>query len=174
MDLFESDYITVTGKINAADHIIANYRDFGWTLTERRDDKLYCDVTHMSFTRPHFIENKDELQLMQVRLEIAYNTAGKYSHKTVSRAVSLGNLAGLIAILLTVGGVLLMLSEALLSYIFGPVLCAVGVAEAVVGELIAYRVYKADKKKYSLLIKQESQKIESLCTRARELRGVNE
>ena len=174
MELFESDRITVTGKIQAADHIVQRYGDFGWTLTERKDDKLYCDVTHMTFTRPHFIENKDELQLLQVRLEIAYNNTGKLSHKMSSRAVTFGNLAGLLAILFTVGGVLLLLTEGLLPLVFGSLLCVVGVVEGVAGGLLAYGVYKRDKKKYGPLIKAEMEKIEKLCRRAKELRGVNE
>lgn len=174
MDIFDTDYIKVSGKIQAADHIIERYGDFGWTLTERKDDKLYCDVTHMSFSRPHFIENKDELQLLQVRLEIAYNNTGKYTRKMSSRAVAIGNILGLIAILLTVGGVLLLLTNGILPLVFGCIQCVLGVAAGVAGALIGYKIYKRDKKKYVPLIKAELENINSLCRRARELRGVNE
>ncbi len=175
MDILNYDYITVTGKIQAADHIIERYGDFGWQLTERKDDKLYCDVTHMSFTRPHKMEHKDELQLLQVRLEIAYNTAGKYAHKISQRATLLGNAVGLLAAGFTVSGVvLLLLVGGLVSLICGPVLMVTGVVCGVVGALISYKLYKKDKKKYAALIKAENEKIDALCSKAKRLRGADE
>ncbi len=86
MNIFDSDFISIKGKKQAAEHIIGCYGKFGWKLVEQKDDKIYGDVTHMTFMRPHFIKNKDELQLLQVRLEIAYNNMGKFSAKCKTRA----------------------------------------------------------------------------------------
>lgn len=172
MNLLENDFINVTGKKQAAEHIIRRYEDFGWRLTEKKDDKLYGDTVHMTFMRPHFIENKDELQLMQVRLEIAYNNTGKLAHKINNRAALIFSLVALIVAAFIAGGVaLIILFGGLLPVISGSVMCALGAVVATVGGISVNRVYKKDKAKYSRLIEDELQKIETLCNRAKELRG---
>lgn len=174
MDLFEKDFISVKGKKQAAEQIIARYGDFGWELVERYDDKLYCDITHMSFTRPHLIENKDELQLLQVRLEIAFNNTGKYAQKAKSRALIFGNIFGLLAAAFAVCGVVLfLLVEGVLPIVFGSIMCFFGVVIGVAGGIVGYLMYKKDKRKYALLIQEEVKKIDGLCLTARALRGEN-
>ena len=81
MELFEKDFIKVKSKREAAEHLERCYGDFGWSLTEKKDDKLYYDTVHMAFSRPHGMPYKDELQLLQVRLELAFNKTGKYARK---------------------------------------------------------------------------------------------
>lgn len=171
MNLFESDTITVTGKKQAADDIIKCYGDFGWRLTENKEDRLYADIKHMTFTRPHFIESKDELQLLQVRLEIAFNSMGKLARKINNRAALLVTLVFFITAAFVCGGVFLILYGGLVPVISGAVICALGAAVAAAGGISANRVYKKDKVKYTYLIENELQKIENLCNRAKELRG---
>ena len=175
MNIFENDTISVRSKKQAAEHIERRYGDFGWTLTGKEDDRLYEDVTHMTFTRPHFIKNRDGLQLLQVRLEIAYNNTGKLSSKSKFRTTLFSCLFALLCAALIAGGVaLVLLLEGLLPVIFGSVLCAAGVAAGVIGGLVCHRVYKNDKKKYALLIEEQLKIIEELCRKARELRSENE
>ena len=175
MSIFEEDTISVKSKKQAAEHIVRRYGDFGWTLTKKEDDRLYEDVTHMTFTRPHFLENRDELQLLQVRLEIAYNNMGKLSSKSGLRTSLFSCLFALLSAALIAGGVaLFLLLEGLLPIIFGALLCTVGVAAGVLGGLFSRRVYKKDKVKYGLLIQGQLETIEGLCKRARELRGEDE
>ena len=175
MNIFEEDTISVKSKKQAAEHIERRYGDFGWTLTRKEDDGLYEDVTHMTFTRPHFLENRDELQLLQVRLEIAYNNMGKLSLKSRLRASLYTSLFGLLCAAFAAGGVvLILLIEGLMPIIFGSLLCAVGVAAGVFGGVLSHRVYKKDKKKYGLLIEEQLETIESLCKKARALRGEDE
>lgn len=171
MDLFDNDFITVTGRKQASEHIIKRYGDFGWKLTETKEDKLYGDILHMSFTRPHVIENKDELQLLQVRLEIAYNNTGKLARKSRYRTSLLVTLTALIVTAFLVGGVFMILNGGLLPLIFGSIACALGVVMATVGGISASRIGKKDKAKYTRLIEKEVEKIEDLCRQARTLRG---
>lgn len=175
MDIFTNDFINVQGRKQAKEHIISRYGDFGWQLVGQKDDRLYCDITHLSFTRPHFIENKDELQLMQVRLEVAFNKMGKYTRKITSRAVTAGNCFSLLAILSAVGGVLLfILGSGYLSLVFGSLLVVLGVALGVTGGFVGYRLYKSDKKRYTALINAQAAYIKRLCAAARRLRGADE
>lgn len=175
MNIFEEDTIQIKSKKAAAEHIIKRYGDFGWKLIEDRDDDLYFDVKHLTFTRPHFIGNRDDLQLLQVRLEIAYNNMGKFSHKKNVRASLFGSFFALLSLGLVAGGVcLLLLLKGLLPIIFGSVMCAAGVAAGIFCGLFTDRIYKKDKVKYACLIEKEVQRIEELCKRARALRGVDE
>lgn len=175
MNVFEEDTISVKSKKQAAEHIVRRYGDFGWTLTEKEEDSLYEDVTHMTFTRPHFIKNRDELQLLQVRLEIAYNNMGKLSSKSRLRTSLFSSLFALLCAALIAGGIaVILLLDGLLPIISGALLCAAGVAAGVLGGLVSHRVYKKDRQKYGLLIQGQLDTIDELCKKARELRGEDE
>ncbi len=174
MDLFDNDFLSVTGKRQASEHVIKRYGDFGWKLIEKKDDRFYGDTVHMSFRRPHFIKNKDELQLLQVRLEIAYNNTGKLARKINTRAALSVIATTLVAAAFIVGGVFMILNGVLLPIIFGSMACAFGLAAAAFGGICAKRIRKKDKAKYGRLIDAEVEKIEELCRRARELGGEYE
>ena len=175
MNLFENDTISVKSKKSASEHIIGRYGDFGWTLIKREDDKLYENISHLTFTRPHCVKNKDKLQLLQVRLEIAYNDMGRYSHKISVRTALFGSLFGLLSAGLCAGGVLLfLLIEGLLPIIFGALTCALGIAVGIFCAKFCNRVYKRNKDKYSRLIEEQVKKIDGLCSTARILRGEDE
>ena len=175
MSIFDSDTIFVKGKRQACEHIISGYGDFGWSLTDRKDDKLYEDIVHLTFTRPHFIKNRDRLQLLQVRLEIAYNRMGKFSYKIPVRASLLGTFLVLLALSLVAGGVLLfLLLGGLISQIAGGVLLVSGVLAFVFSIIFPRRLLKRDKEKYSRLIDGEIKNIKGICLSARQLRGEDE
>ena len=173
--IFENDTISVKSKKQAAEHIIERYNHFGWTLIEKKDDRLYENITHLTFTRPHFIENRDYLQLLQVRLEIAYNKMGRLSYCIPVRTALVASLLGLLAAGCIAGGViLLLLLDGLISVISGAVLCATGTVSGAICAVSAPRMYRKDRDKYSLLIDEQVQKIDELCKRATELRGEHE
>lgn len=173
MELFENDYISITGKRVAAEHIEKCYGDFGWALTEKSDDKLYDDTVHMTFSRPHNIPNKDELQLLQVRLEIAFNKTGRYNEKKKSGALISLSFYLIAAIILACCGVCLIVFDgSLLTVICGSFLFVIAAAVLVLGAFVTVSVYKSDKIKYGLLIDEVTEEIGELCKRARELRGV--
>ena len=173
--IFEDDKVTIKSKRQAAEHIIGRYGDLGWTLEERADDKIYENIVHLTFTRPHFIENRDELQLLQVRLDIAYNAMGRYSAKIPARASLLGSILGLLAMGFISGGVLvIVLLGGLLTVISGALMCAAGVGSGILSVVLSARIHKKDRAKYSALIEDEVKKIDGLCSTARALRGEHE
>lgn len=65
--LFSDDKLSVAVKADASDEIKRAYCTFGWKLEDEYDDGNYRDIIHMEFSRPHFIKEKDRLQLLQVR-----------------------------------------------------------------------------------------------------------
>ena len=175
MSIFESDTISIKSKKRASEHIIARYGDFGWTLTDRKEDKLYGDIVHLTFSRPHCIKNKDELQLMQVRLEIAYNAMGRYSCKIPVRSALSGSLLGLLSLGLATGGAFIfLLLEGYLSIILGVLSCVTAIATGIFCVILTRTLRRRDREKYSQLIEEQIQKIDGLCKRARILRGEDE
>lgn len=172
MELFENDYISITGKRAAAEHIEKCYGDFGWSVKEKSDDKLYDDTVHMTFSRPHDIPHKDELQLLQVRLEIAFNKTGKYKERKKFGALISLNFYLIAAIIFACCGVCLIVFDgSLLPLIFGSALFAVAAAALVSGAFVTVSVYKSDKAKYDLLIAEVAEEISGLCKAAKDLRG---
>lgn len=174
MDLFDNDYINLKAKKQAAEHLISCYADFGWSLTERKDDKIYGDTVHMTFTRPHIIENKDELQLLQVRLDIAFNNTGKFARKPKSGLALRVTLITLIAALFIGLGLFFVIMDPLTIFWGGWLFWGAGAAVAISGSILTKRSYKIDKKKYALLVELEIKRIGDICKKAKALRGEHE
>lgn len=173
MELFENDKISIKSKREAAEHIEKCYGDFGWSLTEKYDDKLYYDTVHMTFTRPHSIPNKDCLQLLQVRLEIAYNKAGKYNEKKKYGALISLSFYLIAALIFACCGVCLIVFDgSLFTIIVASLLFAVTAAVLTLGAFISLSVYKSDKAKYGVLIDEVTEEMDGLCKKAREMRGA--
>ena len=78
-DYWEYDYIDLAVKTEKADDLLSGYGAFLWQEIERKADKNYKDVVHITLKRPHKIKNKDRLQLLQVRYEKMAND--KYALK---------------------------------------------------------------------------------------------
>lgn len=73
LDYWNNDYLSLTVKENSVEEIVSSYGAFCWKEIERRADRQYSDVMHVTFTRPHKIENKDKLQFLQVCFEALIN-----------------------------------------------------------------------------------------------------
>ena len=67
------DYLEIIVKRDSADEIVRWYSRLLWSEYQRKEDKLYNDIIHVSFLRPHKIPNKDRLQLLQVYYENILN-----------------------------------------------------------------------------------------------------
>lgn len=78
-EYWEYDYIDLAVKTEKADDLLIGYGAFLWQEIERKSDKNYKDVVHITLKRPHKIKNKDRLQLLQVRYEKMAND--KYALK---------------------------------------------------------------------------------------------
>lgn len=90
LDYNEFDSISLVLKRDVLENMLSYYSELGWREYERYEDKKYFDLIHLTLVRSHKIENKDRLQLLQVRLEAAVNRIGvdrKYKH---SRSTVLG------------------------------------------------------------------------------------
>lgn len=165
MDIYQTDTLTTEVKFEKADALIADYRDFGWELHAESEDRIYGDVTILTFRRPHAIAHKERLQLLQVRYDAAFNRIGVWERRKKDRATVL-------ALTLTLFGVLLLAAGIALA-IACPQWLLWAVAETAAGAVLSLasmiaveRCYAADKKKYSARIAAERAAMHDLCRRA--------
>lgn len=172
MKFMKNDTIQVAIKKQARNYVLRYYAAFGWEFVEEKEDTRYEDTAHLSFERPHYIDNKDDLHLLQAKLEIAMNKAGKYESRKNTRATIFGIMTGLLAAGFMAGGVcLIVLFGTVITILFGGCACIFGVALSVVCGVFSYKIYKQDTKKYNELMRAEIEKIENYCNRAKTIRG---
>ena len=123
IDYQNYDYLDIIVKIENKNEIVSSYSSFLWEKIDEKEDKRYNDVVHLSFRRPHNLQNKDRLQLLQVYYESALNS--KSDLKTKKHSKSTGDicaLATILAILLFGVGVFIYLNKTLFSIILGAVI----------------------------------------------------
>lgn len=173
-DIKNYDYLCITAKSDSVDGIIASYKTLGWQLIEVREDKQYIDLDVIDFMRPHKIENKDRLQLLQVRLETALNKVGEARHKKHRKSAVIGLTGGIIGCTAIALGILFffMQGDDMLLKI------ASGIASIVIGLALMTAVATTFKK----LVRYENgifaavtsglkADIEAICTEANRLIG---
>ena len=171
----ENDTVHLQSKKSAAETIKPGYADLGWRLINEREDGAYSDVVHLSFSRPHAIQNKDGLQLLQVRMDIAFNNMGDIVAKSKRRATYCGLFAAFSALFFTIeGAMLLAFYIGALSVALGAVSFAFAAASVGVGVLICVKIYKNDCAECKLKIEEEVKKFERLRRAARKLRGLED
>ena len=142
------DYLDATVKKHSMEQLIAHYKVLGWEYLDGRDDKIYYDIKHIVLRRPHAIAYKDELQLLQVYLESAWNRIGKAEANPCPRTLFAGLFFGIISLAAIILGLLGGLG--IFKYITslqGYFLCGAGVALAVINAAIClkYRKYELNK-----------------------------
>ncbi len=71
------DYITIFIKKSMADEIKQSYAHFEWSVFDEKENDRYEDILDITFSRPHNIKNKDDLQILQMYTEDGFNKLGK-------------------------------------------------------------------------------------------------
>lgn len=114
------DKIVVTSKREKQQKIINDYALFGWEMIEVSDDETFSDLIHITFYRPHVIENKDELQYLQVFYEERLNKLSDLERRKnlLSSSLSVVMLVFLITLLVFFTLSLFKYSNIILSILF--------------------------------------------------------
>ncbi|MBQ7880974.1 MAG: hypothetical protein IJ358_03950 [Clostridia bacterium] len=137
------DTLTLYVKKNKLKEIIENYQIFGWELVKEQENDRYEDIVDLTFTRPHKIANKDELQLQQVYMEEKLNELGKLERHKHSKTTSIGLCFGTLALAFIIIGVLVALkTNSVTGLVGGIVVAIVGVLLIVVECIILFKLYK--------------------------------
>lgn len=104
------DYLSVTVKKDALSYLAPFYLALGWQIIGREEHRRYSNELNLTFRRPHRIENKDDLQLLQIYIETSVNQLGKYAVTRHPRTTVFGALSGVLCLSLTVVGLVLALA----------------------------------------------------------------
>lgn len=169
------DVIRIKVRKDAAEYLTECYGDFGWSLKSEEPARIGKKTAHLTFSRPHYIADKDDLQLLQVRLEAALNNTGIIAaakfHRAIFAAISLTLLAALFT---AAGCLLLTIYEGLLFTALGIICSVCAVCAAISAVVVTKRVYRRDLDDSKALVAQQSEKIEEIRSRARIIRGAGE
>ena len=166
------DNLTLYVKKNKAKEIIEHYAIFGWKLVCEKQNKTYEDIIDISFTRPHKISNKDELQLQQVYMEERLNALGKLERHKHARSTSIGLCIGVMALVMIILGVLIALK---VNSVQGLVVAIVIVVVGVILTIIDFVNIPQIRKNENLIYEQKHDELEvqlfAIFTKVKELMG---
>lgn len=163
------DTIEFKLKREKAGEIEAQLQCFGWEIESERDAKLYSDIVHVRFRRPHKVEQKDRLQLLQVRVEIAHNRQVGYERTMKTRALVFGLGFGLILLALLGFGMELIFKRAVLGW--GIAVIAVSAILLGVTAFLSVLIARHDRKEYTRLMREGAAKIDECCRAAHAITG---
>lgn len=170
-DYTNFDTITLYVKKHKVEKIIEYYKIFGWEVKSQLHNKHYADLTDLVFCRPHKIENKDELQLLQVYLEDKLNIEGKNEKDRHVKSKCFILTFGILGFLFLLFGTLICFNIFTLGLGFGISFCTLAFALLVVGIIFLPKLFK--KEKIILAQKQTkvNQEIQEICNQAKKLSG---
>lgn len=173
---FDYDYIALEVKRAKAERFRRCCEHFGWEQIGRTADRRYADVVHLRFRRPHDVPAKDALQLLQVRLELAWNAGGRAENALAAHTLFalLGLLA--VAVCLLAAGVLLLVFLWATTWVraLGFVLATLGVLVGAEGLRRLAGVTGKSRQKHRAAIIAARRQIRALCAAARALRAAGE
>jgi len=172
VNIMEEDVLRIRVNRRATGYVRECYADFGWETVKEKTSRFTKSLC-VWYRRPHFIPHKDELQLLQVRLESALNNTGKILVGRRTRAFLYGLLFALAAVLFFVGaGLLFSFYRGGLAIVFGCISVFFGLAACVAGKIISQKAYRADVRESKILLAEQFEVMYKLRARALELRGV--
>lgn len=102
----EFDTLTIYAKKNKLNSIIKHYQIFGWEIVSQNNNYKYEDIVDITFSRPHKIKNKDELQLYQVYMEDKINEIAKIERNKHSKSLTMGVIIGVVSVTIMILGIL--------------------------------------------------------------------
>lgn len=130
-DYHSFDKMEIAVKTNKEKQLIKDYALFGFTVVDRYADKIYSDVAHVTFTRPHKIPNKDKLQLLQIYYENYVNDESELEKNKHTKSGTFAASAFLSGLILLCLGVIFIFATPIIINVIGYVLAALSVAVVV-------------------------------------------
>lgn len=138
-DYNKYDYLAVSVKSDQLDRILQCYHALGWTEIKTEDDREFYNMKYVRLRRPHKIANKDRLQYLQVRMEMAINSLVSIVNRAHLKSNAVFSLCACIAFCCAAVAIWLVLTyTALLPVVCGWICLGVGVAVLAAG--VAVRV----------------------------------
>lgn len=167
-----NDTLSLYVKKDKQATIEACYKQLGWVKISEKDNALYEDTKDLNFTRPHIIDNKDDLQFLQVGMENKLNEIGRLEKNKHSKSTLLGICVGLGITALLILGIHLII-ENLTNW-----LMYVGIAISIVSTVclivlwkICLSIAKKESAHFEARTAQLNEEIAQICNTANQLIG---
>ncbi|MCD8373443.1 MAG: hypothetical protein LUD27_09125 [Clostridia bacterium] len=166
------DSLSIAVKAGAAEDMKTWYGAFGWNVEKEYGDKIYGDIVHMDFTRPHKIEHKDRLQLLQVRFEMLINLIARAGRRgNVKTGVTAAALFLLGAAIVVCGALLAIWSDNAFYLACGIIVIVAGILFWIVSYILCLHMRRNEKQKYSVLANVLKENIKNVVKEAASLTG---
>ncbi len=154
------------------DEIISRYKIFGWDVIESSDNAQYEDIVDITLLRPHKIDSKDELQLMQVYMEERLNAIAKIERNKHAKTTAIGLCLGVAALAVIIISIL-NLCRLLLDYniVISIIMLSIGIIGLIIEVIMLPRLYK--KENAQCLVKKHilERELDIICNNVKNLSG---
>ena len=166
------DNLTIYVKRGKLDEIVSRYNLFGWTLAKELENDRYEDIVDLTFTRPHKIKDKDELQLLQVYMEEKMNKLGKAEKFKHSFSTILALCLGVLGLaLMVLGGLSCLNLISLFGLIGGAIAVSLGGLFIILTSIFIPKLVKKENVKFYHIRKELENQINEICKRTSSLTG---
>ncbi len=166
---FDNFYVTV--KSDRVKEVCKMYASLGWKLIENSPHSRYFNERNLTFSRPHVVEHRDELHLLQVYLDGAIDKIGKLQSNPCPVTTALMVSVGLACLFLIVCGALLSVFWQSTYFITGIVYSSLGGALLILHGVLFIKIYAREKTKSQLKILELSDRLNSICEMGARLTG---
>lgn len=148
-DYRDYDYLDVYIKKKHAEDLERAYAAFKWEMLTKKERSGSDGIVLYTFRRPHKMENKDELQFLQVNAEFEMNAINSVWHNKHCRSALLGSVCAISGCAAIAGGIVLSLVlRTVLFTVCGCLLAAAGLAACIAGAIAVPRLYRAENARF--------------------------
>lgn len=171
----ENDYQVIVVKKELEQEVIYNYECFGWVVQNKTQHSRYENLIEIEMSRNHFIENKDDLQFLQVNMESDIIKRGRLGKEKHSKSTIFGISFALLAVMFLTVSVLNFIGLLpLRSFILGIICASLGVGIAIMTLFTCVKMVKRENISYKEKEEFYTQSINHYILIAKELMGAKD
>jgi len=161
------DYLTVYVKKKSVNTIIKYYKMFKWKLKKQESNLRFKNVENLTFFRPHKIDKKDELQILQVDIETEIANIEKDEKYKYLKSTAIGSTLGLLGIIFFILSLYIITSVANIAWIFfGTFIGFVGVLFFGLTSYVTLKIRKKERMKFIVNKRKSRKTIINICETA--------
>lgn len=158
------DYMTIFVKRDRLEEVEKRYQVFLWEIVQVREHERFGNIVVVDLKRPHQVEQKDELQFLQVQMEFLLNGRAKCENNKHSKSTCFGLAFGLlcsIAIALSI----LMIERAsnMTQIVLGSVFLVVSLVLIAVLTVLTLKMAKCEDMVCKRKVEIINQKLDEVC-----------
>ena len=166
------DKTTIFVKKTMSKEILEHYKIFGWEIADENDNETYEDIIDITLIRPHKINNKDELQFLQVAMEEKFNKIGRLEKYKNAKTTSLGLIFGIIGLVLITLGILMIIKVLPFNILsLSIITTALGLISFILGITIVPNLHKNEINHYSVKKKILEEELEEIYKKVSSING---